>query len=458
MLKSALITFGFALALSSCKKKEDNPAPAVPTNPAPAVPKDVVRVSGDITANTTWDTTKNYLLVGRVFVQSGVTLTIKPGVLVMGDKTTAGSALIINRGAKIMAEGTADMPIIMTSSAPAGFRNRGDWGGLIVCGKARNNNNLNSTIEGISAASGENGFYGGTDDADNSGVLKFVRIEFAGYAIGPDNELNSLTLGSVGSGTVMDNIMVSYANDDAYEWFGGTVSHKYLISFSTWDDDFDSDRGYSGRVQYGFIVRDPNAADQSGSRAWESSSASSSTATPQSSPKFANITVFGPRSFSSKINANYQAAIEINTNTNAEVYNSVVTGFPTGIRFNAGGNAAVVRNTIFTNDNNVKWTGKNFFDTAVVANNMNDSSRTLASIYPGVKFDYATVFSVSEGFKITNPVLPSGSPIATGAPDISSMGFIRENYYGAFGTSAAAGWQWGKKWIEFNPVNAVYQK
>ncbi|HEY0772248.1 MAG TPA: hypothetical protein VGD31_18130, partial [Sphingobacteriaceae bacterium] len=224
-----------------------------------------ITLEGNITTNTTLDATKRYLLKGKVYVNAPAKLTIPAGTLIMGDKDSDGT-LIINRGASIDAQGTATNPIIMTSAAPKGFRNRGDWGGLVILGKAYNSNAASATIEGITASAGsENGVYGpgsgNAVDNDNSGILKYVRIEFAGIALSQDNELNSLTLGSVGSGTTIDHIMVSYGNDDAYEWFGGSVNHKYLIAYSTIDDDFDTDRGYNGKVQYALVVRDPAVAD-----------------------------------------------------------------------------------------------------------------------------------------------------------------------------------------------------
>jgi hypothetical protein len=215
-------------------------------------------IEGEITSSRTLDASKKYLIVGKVYVTAPNTLTIPAGTVIFGDKETK-AALIINRGAKIIANGTATNPIVFTSEAPAGFRNRGDWGGIVICGNALTNGNANSTIEGIAASTGENGVYGPGSGAaindQNSGSMKFVRIEFAGVELSPDNELNSLTMGSVGSGTSIDNIMISYANDDAYEWFGGTNNHNYLIAYSTWDDDFDSDRGYAGKVQFGFQHR-----------------------------------------------------------------------------------------------------------------------------------------------------------------------------------------------------------
>lgn len=406
-------------------------------------------LEGEITANRTLDATKKYLIKGKVFVQAPATLTIPAGTILFGDKASKG-ALIINRGAKIMAEGTATNPIIFTSNAPAGFRNRGDWAGIVICGNADNNGNANSTIEGISATGTENGLYGpgaGTAINDqNSGSMKFCRIEFAGQELSPDNELNSLTMGSVGSGTVIENIMVSYANDDAYEWFGGFNNHKYLIAFSTWDDDFDSDRGYSGKVQFGLIIRDANIADKSGSRAFEASSNSNASAALQSACEFANITVVGPRVFASTINANYQAAVELNSNTKLKLYNSILSGFTTGIRFNgSGADAAVTGNYFFRNGANTSTSGGSTVPTNFATTNtaLGDSATFVGEVW-----------SATPSFANFNPLLKSGSPLATGANAVA--GFEAVPYFGAFGTSAAAGWNWGTAWIEFDAVNKAY--
>jgi hypothetical protein len=152
-------------------------------------------------------------LDGWVYVKSGATLTIEPGTVIRGSKANKG-ALIIEKGARIIAEGTASDPIIFTSNQDAGSRSYGDWGGVIVLGNATVNK-VDPVIEG-----GPTSTYGGSDDADNSGVLKYVRIEFPGIAFQPDKEINGLTMGGVGTGTEIDYVQVSFSGDDSYEWFG----------------------------------------------------------------------------------------------------------------------------------------------------------------------------------------------------------------------------------------------
>ena len=182
-----------------------------------------------------------YLLKGWVYIAKGAELTIEPGTIIKGDKQTK-AALIAERGGKLIAKGTASEPIVFTSEEAAGSRKPGDWGGIILCGNARNNQ-TDMQIEG-----GPRTHHGGNDDADNSGVLSYVRIEFAGYPFQKDKEINGLTFGSVGSGTQIDHVQVSYSNDDSFEWFGGTVNCKYLVAYKGWDDDFDTDNGFSGKV------------------------------------------------------------------------------------------------------------------------------------------------------------------------------------------------------------------
>jgi hypothetical protein len=165
---------------------------------------------------------------------------------------------------ELIAKGTATEPIVFTSEEAAGSRKPGDWGGIILCGKAKNNQ-TEQQIEG-----GPRTKHGGADDADNSGTLSYVRIEFAGYPFQKDKEINGLTLGSVGSGTEIDHVQVSYSNDDSFEWFGGTVNCKYLVAYKGWDDDFDTDNGFSGKVQYGLSLRDSKIADTSQSNGFES--------------------------------------------------------------------------------------------------------------------------------------------------------------------------------------------
>ena len=220
-----------------------------------------VNVSGEISGNVTWTADKVYLIQGFVYVVNGAVLTIEPGTVIRGEKSSMGS-LIVERGGKIMAEGTLAKPIVFTSNAAAGSRVRGDWGGLVLCGKA----SVNQPGGEVQIEGGPRTIYGGAttpDDNDNSGVLKYVRIEFAGYPFQPDKEINGLTFGGVGRGTSIDYIQVSYSNDDSYEWFGGTVNCKHLIAYRGFDDEFDTDFGFQGKIQFIVGLRDSAVADKS---------------------------------------------------------------------------------------------------------------------------------------------------------------------------------------------------
>lgn len=232
----------------------------------------IFNVESNITTNTTWETGKTYILTTRIAVVSGVTLTIQPGVIVKGEAGTGANAtaLLIARGARLMAEGTAANPIIFTSIADEITQGQiaspnldpslnGLWGGILILGKAPISADAEAVqIEGI-PASDQNGLYGGTDAADNSGVIKYVSIRHGGANIGEGNEINGLTLGGVGSGTVIENIEVVSNQDDGIEWFGGSVNVKNAIVWNAGDDAIDTDQSWSGTLD-NFVVA--NAGDE----------------------------------------------------------------------------------------------------------------------------------------------------------------------------------------------------
>ncbi len=283
--------------------------------------------AGDITGTTTWTKTNVYLLNGWVYVTDGATLTIEAGTVIRGDKANKG-ALIVEPGGTLIAEGTVDEPIVFTSNQAAGSRNYGDWGGVVLCGKALVNK-VDPQIEG-----GPRTIYGGANDADTSGILKYVRIEFPGIAFQPDKEINGLTFGAVGSGTTIDYIQVSYSGDDSYEWFGGMVNCKHLIAYRGWDDDFDTDYGFRGIVQFGVALRDPDVADPgSGSNGFESDNdGSGSGDTPITNAVFTNISMFGPQvTPSTSVNANFKRAMHLRRNTKLQIFNAVFAGYVTGL-------------------------------------------------------------------------------------------------------------------------------
>lgn len=312
-----------------------------------------ITVSGDITSNTTWMANTTYLLSGFVYVTNNAELTIQPGTIIKGDKASKGS-LIITRGSKLFADGTASQPIVFTSNEPAGTRTYGDWGGLIICGKAPINDPAGEkVIEG--GVDPVKGLYGGTDVNDNSGILRYVRIEFPGIAFMPNNEINGLTLGGVGSGTTIDYIQVSYSGDDSYECFGGTVNMKHLIAYRGLDDDFDTDYGFSGRCQFLAALRDSNVADISGSNGFESDNdATGSLNTPITHPVYSNVTIVGPMiNAGTQINSNYKRGAHLRRSTKTSIYNSAIAGYPTGLLIDGANCEANANNDELQFRNNV---------------------------------------------------------------------------------------------------------
>lgn len=216
---------------------------APPVN-VPGIDKPVVVVTGEVTGTEQWTNNFHYVLRGAVFVTEGATLRIQAGTRVVGESGSVGT-LIILRGGRIEALGTAEQPIVFTSDQAPGTRARGDWGGIIINGRAPVN------LEGGEGQGEANtGIYGGTDPNDNSGIMRYVRLEFAGTEFSPDNELNGIAFQGVGRGSTFEYIQVHMNRDDAFEWFGGTVDGKYLVASNTGDDSIDWTFGWTGRLQY----------------------------------------------------------------------------------------------------------------------------------------------------------------------------------------------------------------
>ncbi|MEX2570006.1 MAG: fibronectin type III domain-containing protein [Gemmatimonadota bacterium] len=207
-------------------------------------------ISSNITSNRTLYADTLYTLSGYVRVGNGATLTIEPGTKIVGDYDVIASSLFIERGARIMAEGTAAEPIVFTSSRPEGERRPGDWGGLVLLGNGVINRSSPVILEGTENLDSPVEYSGGSDNSDSSGSLKYVRIEFAGHEVAPNAELNSLTLAAVGSGTVIEHVQVLAGLDDSFEWFGGAVDARYLVSYEAGDDHLDISEGYQGRIQH----------------------------------------------------------------------------------------------------------------------------------------------------------------------------------------------------------------
>ena len=265
-------------------------------------------LSGNITASRTLSADTVYTLSGYVKVRAGVTLTIPAGTKIVGDTAVAGSSLWILRGARINAQGTASNPIVFTSARSAGNRKPGDWGGIIIIGNARINRTGSPIFTEGPADVAEN-YAGGTDDNDNSGTLRYVRIEFAGYDVsnGQGQELNSLSLYAVGRGTTIEYVQSMAGLDDSFEFFGGTVDTRYMVSYESGDDHFDWTEGYSGRNQFLIAYQSTTIAPRPGTgtlstdpRGFEGDGCENTkpgcayTNAPYSRPVFANFTIIGP--------------------------------------------------------------------------------------------------------------------------------------------------------------------
>ena len=344
---------------------------AIPVTVSVVPPKTIVVVEGVLEGNVTWTKDKIYRLkgyvrVGEEAVSGTVTkvgvLTIQPGTVIIGDKATKGT-LVVQRGSKLIAEGTAAEPIVFTSAEGIGSRSPGDWGGVVICGKAPNNLTGIAELEG-----GYKGFHGGTVADDNSGSLKYVRIEYAGIPLNPNQEINSLTMGSVGSGTKLEYIMASFGLDDSFEWFGGTVNGKYLIAYKGTDDDFDMDNGYSGTLQFGLGYRDGNLADVSGSNGFEiDNDAAGSNLTPFTSATLVNFSIIGAKGTSSDyLDANFQNGAQLRRNAKVKVYNTFITGYPAGLyidsqrgaaKTNAANGELIVKNVVIAGTSGWGTTG-----------------------------------------------------------------------------------------------------
>ncbi len=269
-------------------------------------------VSGDITSDRTlsWDTA--WVLQGAVFVRNGATLTIDPGTVIYGEGVSLGT-LVVARGGKIHADGTNMNPIVMTSELPLGERGRANWGGLIINGRAPVN-------IGTGIGEGDTGEYGGNDPNDNSGVLRYIRVEYAGIEFSPDNELNGIAFQGVGRGTIVDHVQVHFNKDDGVEFFGGTVNARYLLLTSNGDDNIDWVEGWTGNLQFAAVVQSGDDADQ-GIEA-DNKDADNSLL-PRSNPSVYNVTLVGGDASGNESDD----GILLREGTAGKIYNSIVTGF-----------------------------------------------------------------------------------------------------------------------------------
>lgn len=388
-----------------------------------------MEVSGEISADTTWDC--NVFLGGIVTVTNNATLTVTPGVTISGK---SGSALVVDQGSKLMAEGTAEEPIVFTSSQAAGGRARGDWGGIVLLGSAPINLGAGTALpEGLSGDFA----YGGSDPAYSCGSLKYVRVEFAGFELTTDNELNGISFYACGSGTSVDHVQVHMGDDDGFEWFGGGHEATHLVATGNGDDSIDIDVGFTGKIQYVLIQQDP----AEGNYAFEiSNNADNLDATPRTKPMIANVTAIGgtgPKS----------AGLKLKEGTAGEIYNSIIMDFnnaqvdltETQTEGQAAAGAIKIVNSIFFN------------------NNRNDSGLYVRS--DGSTFDVQgfvedpannNMFEVDPMLTSTTWRSPNIVPMA-GSPALgvaSAPGFEAADYIGAVKDDAG---DWTKGWTNYVP-------
>ncbi|MCB0721630.1 MAG: T9SS type A sorting domain-containing protein [Ignavibacteriae bacterium] len=421
-------------------------------------------LQGNINGTVTLSEHRSYLMLGEIVVQNGATLVIPAGTYLYGDAPTKASIIVL-RGGKIYAKGTASDPIVFTSRNPVGSRAAGDWGGIVILGNATINTNSGvdtAAIEGFST----NYYYGGNNDDDSSGCLSYCRIEFAGIALAPNNEINSLTMGGVGRKTQIDHIMVSFAGDDAVECFGGTVNVKYFVAAFGVDDMFDTDNGYRGRFQFGLGISDPNIADVSGSNGFESDNNSAPNYNnPRTWPFYSNMTLVGPKEYdTTTVDPNFKRGAHIRRNVKTSIWNTVWMGWPTGTLFDGTGVFnACTGDTLKYKSNIIAGCLKNI-DTAGTtttpfnanafvfgAGQMTDTFATtqevmLNSPYSGLN---------NHNYSINDFMPQGGSPVFSNFIDANTIDpfFTSTNYRGAFGSGS--NWLDGG-WVNFRPDTVDY--
>lgn len=420
--------------------------------------------AGRIIYNQTWNRTLSadtlYVLTGQYSVDSTFTLTIPAGTVVRCD---TASTLVVKRGAQIYALGEPCNPVVLTSLKEPGQRNRGDWGGVIILGQAPINK-VEPLIEGGIIE----GTYGGTDPNDNSGVFKYVRIEYPGYRFQLNNETNGLTMGGVGAGTEIHHVQVSYSFDDGFEWFGGTVNATHLVNLGGTDDEFDTDFGWVGNVQYAFGMKDINAWDPTGeTNGFESDNdgSATSTATPYTRCTFSNVTLVGPERTDAivgnlPVGNRFQYSALIRRSSKHSFFNSVIMGFPWGLRIRdvntinwANTGELEIKNTSIQASlrpsgstsvhDESQWAGiTTWFNTAGWGN-LGDQPRNPSAI---------GLTDLSDPFN-PNPVPAVGSELI-GSADFSAprlAAFDAVTYRGAFDPALPMDQQWTACWTNFNP-------
>lgn len=409
------------LGLTSCSEDASDSPVSVST-------RTTENLAQIISANKTLYANVTYVLTGKTYVTNGATLTIEPGTRIEGVAAALpinASALIITKGSKIVANGTATAPIIMTAQNGT----KGGWGGLVLLGQATVNQGNNGMIEGITSSvvpAGIDVTYGGNNDADNSGVLRYVRVEYAGASIAEANELNAFTFGGVGSGTTVDHCQAYQGADDAFEFFGGAVNCKYLVATANDDDAFDFDFGYRGKIQFAVATIDPSLTYSSDPNGIEcDNDGSSSALTPFTHPVLSNLTIVGTTTGKTNANVALKSAADFRRNCQFTLVNSVLYGFPRGI-------LRETANTTYTLENNVVCavpsTGINFS-----ADKSATTTFTPSTTNSGLtSYDDIILNNPWGGYKSVDALMPVGDPALSGASFAGLTGFDVVTYKGAF--------------------------
>ncbi|OKZ03698.1 MAG: hypothetical protein BHV65_02365 [Alistipes sp. 58_9_plus] len=265
-------------------------------------------LTGNITANATLTSGNSYKLSGGLHVKAGNTLTIEPGVTVVAVDDDAPDYILIEQGAKIDAQGTVSNPIVMTSE----LKKSGAWGGIHICGRAHTN-----AGEGVLSEIG-NAPYGGSDDSDNSGTLRYIRLEYTGFALDEEHEANGISFYGVGNGTTVEYVQAYKGSDDGFEFFGGSVNVKHMVVTDCTDDSFDWTEGWNGRGQ--FLVAYQSGEEECDCLMECDNNGNNFDATPVAHPILSNLTLVGDNS------ANNTRGIRLRAGTQAEIYNSIITG------------------------------------------------------------------------------------------------------------------------------------
>lgn len=438
-----------AALLSATSGCSSDPPPVEEMGSCQGQPAQIVR--GAISANTTWTSDKRYLLSGRVDVTNKATLTIQPGTVICGDADQLlmnVSYLNVDLDAKLMADGTREKPIVFTSSRPIGQRKPQDWGGVVLRGRAPINNppdagkGPETTCVQAEASAGLYGPCGTLRPDDNSGVLRYVRIEFAGREFAPDKELNSLGLYAVGSGTTLDYIQVHRGSDDGIEFFGGTANLRHAVASACQDDSFDWEFGWVGKGQFWVALQDASI----GNRGFEADNNRMNAALePHSNPTISNVTLLGLGRGALAGGSDKREGIALRSGFNGRLSNLIIAGFTDiGVSFEEATVAQAMQGklaltqTRFWN-NGPAGDAKNISDVTMVGTTAFDVKAWVLGQAGNSEGDPM----LQDPFNATAPqfVLKAGSPALTGAVVPADNFFTQVPYIGAFGTEDwTAGW------------------